>query len=152
MTGPFEYPPPAFYFTVSFGTGSEFSDTSFKEVSGLSSEIETEEVVEGGENRFVHQLPKKVKHQRLVVKRGTTDASSKLVKWCKETLENGFEKPIESKLIQVSLLNEKDAPLRTWSFDRAYPVKWEVDSFESTKNEVVLETIEFVYAAKKREL
>ena len=33
--------------------------------------MEIETVVEGGENRFVHRLPKPVKHPNLVLKRGS---------------------------------------------------------------------------------
>jgi len=152
MSGPFEYPPPAFYFTVSFGPTSEIDDTSFKEVSGISAEVETEEVAEGGENRFVYKLPKRMKHPHLVVKRGTTNGSSKLVTWCKTVLEGGLEKGIATRQIQVTLMNESAEPVRVWSFDNAYPVKWEMDAFESTKNDVAIESIEFAYGNAKREM
>jgi hypothetical protein len=62
------YPLPAFYFKVITGLRLG-ADTSFQEVRGIGSEIETEEVVEGGENRFVHRLPKAVKHPQLELKR-----------------------------------------------------------------------------------
>ncbi len=45
-------------------------DAAFQEVGGLEAEIEVETVVEGGENRFVHRLPKPVKHPNLSLKRG----------------------------------------------------------------------------------
>jgi phage tail-like protein len=71
MTGEYfeeGYPPAAFYFTVTFGNGVQVPDASFSEVSGISLEMETEAVVEGGENRFVHQLPKGIKHPNLELK------------------------------------------------------------------------------------
>jgi len=46
------YPPVAFYFTVAFGTQSQNVDASFREVSGIGPEIETEPLNEGGENRY----------------------------------------------------------------------------------------------------
>jgi hypothetical protein len=57
------YPPPSFYFSVSVvGSATPIAmltkiDASFQEVSGIQAEFQTEEVVEGGENRFAHRLP-----------------------------------------------------------------------------------------------
>ena len=144
------YPPSAFYFSVQLGMFN-LIDTSFQEVTGIGPEIETEDVVEGGENRYVHQLPKSVKHPKLVLKRGITNISSPLIIWCKSILEGGFSSPIEPQLIHVSLLNEYAIPTRVWSFANAYPVHWEVDSFNSTKNEVAIETIEISYTYSTRE-
>jgi len=145
----YEYPAPAFYFKVTFW-GARGSDTSFQEVSGISSEVETEDVVEGGENRYVHRLPKTVKHQHLVLKRGISSADSPLITWCQNTLEK-FTVPIKLQTIDVQLLNESGSPLMTWSFYDAYPVKWEVESFNSTKNEVAIEKIEFSYTYSERQ-
>ena len=144
------YPPPAFYFTVSFGNGKSVADTAFTEVSGIGTEIETEPVVEGGENRFVHRLPKQIKHGNLIVKRGVVQSSSPLVAWCKATLEGEFATPIHLQTIVVKLNGEKNQVLRAWQFNDAYPVQWSVDAFNSTKNEVAIETIAFAYSYAKR--
>ena len=48
------------------------------------------------------------------------------------------------------LLNEKNDPLRSWSFEHAFPVKWDVEPFQSNKNEVALEKIELTYLLCKR--
>lgn len=143
------YPPSAFYFKLSF-TDSPSEDNSFQEVSGIGSEIDIQEVVEGGENRFVHRLPKGVKHPLLSLKRGIAGTDSNLVQWCKSVLEGDFIKPIVTKNLDVFLLDEKSNPLRSWSFADAYPVKWEIDSFNSTKNEVAIEKIELSYTSSER--
>ncbi|WP_430406312.1 phage tail protein [Fluviicola sp.] len=57
--------PVAFYFQVKIGN-EEFA---FKEVTGLSAEIETESVKEGGMNEFTYLLPKQLKHGNLSLKR-----------------------------------------------------------------------------------
>ncbi|MFA8434712.1 MAG: phage tail protein [Marinifilaceae bacterium] len=144
------YPPVAFYFSVSFPGSADIDDTSFKEVSGISTEMDMESVEEGGENRFAHQLPKRIKHGNLVMKRGVAHTSSKLVKWVKKTLESDFSASFETKSIQVDLFNPSGEPLHTWLFDNAMPVKWEIQGFDSEKNEIVIETIEFAYNALKR--
>ncbi|MEN8128670.1 MAG: phage tail protein [Pseudomonadota bacterium] len=144
------YPPSAFYFKVVFAATQGMSDTSFQEVTGIGSEIETEDVIEGGENRYVHQLPKSVKHPKLVLKRGIAKMSSPLVVWCRSVLEADFTSPIVPMPINVFLLNENKTPIRAWSFANAYPVNWEVESFNSTKNEVALEKIELSYNYSNR--
>ena len=144
------YPPVAFYFSVSFPGSADINDTSFKEVSGISTEMDLESVEEGGENRFTHQLPKRLKHGNLVVKRGVAKTSSKLVQWVKQTLESDFSVLFDTKLIQINLLNSSGEHLHTWLFDNAFPVKWEVQGFDSEKNEIAIETIEFAYNSLKR--
>jgi phage tail-like protein len=145
------YPPVAFHFRVSFGTAAPDADCSFREVSGIAAEMDTETVVEGGENRFVYTLPKAVKHPRLVLKRGVAPYTSRLVTWCRDVLEGGLGQPVTTKLMQVALLDETGQPLRVWTFDGAYPVKWDVDPFQSSKNEVAMEKVEFAYLSVKRE-
>jgi phage tail-like protein len=125
MTGEYfeeGYPPAAFYFTVTFGNGVQVPDASFSEVSGISLEMETEAVVEGGENRFVHQLPKGIKHPNLELKRHFY-AQLPLVKWCKDTLEGAFIKLIVPQTIIVKLNGADGQVLRAWAFIDAYPVK-----------------------------
>jgi len=144
-----EYPPSAFYFMVGFGLTGGTLDTSFQDVTGIGSEIETEDLVEGGENRYVHRLPNGVKHPKLVLKRGIAKIDSPLVKWCQSVLEE-FTVPIEPQEMVVFLLNEDKVPIRAWSFINAYPVKWEVENFNSTKNEVAIETIDLSYNYSNR--
>lgn len=143
------YVPSAFYFKVVF-SGASDADTSFKEVNGLSTELAVEEVEEGGENGFIHRLPKRAKNQNLVLKRGIAQIDSPLVDWCKTVLEGGLAEKIVPQGILVHLMNEDKTPIRSWSISNAYPVKWDVDGFESQKNEVAIETIELVYHGIQR--
>lgn len=145
-----DYPPSSFYFKVVFAATLGMTDTSFQKVSGIGSQIETEEVVEGGENRYVHQLPTKVKHPKLVLERGIAAITSPLVIWCRSVLEADFIAPIVPMPISVFLLNENKIPIRAWTFANAYPVNWEVDNFASTKNEVAIEKIELNYNYSNR--
>jgi phage tail-like protein len=147
-----DYPLPAFHFALRFSGPTGLLDTAFQEVSGMGAEMETETYREGGENRFVHQLPKGAKASRLVLKRGIASLESPLVRWCKAVLESGLGTAIETKSVQVALLNELSAPVRVWSFDNAWPAKWSVDGFGAKKNEVAIESIELNYAASRREL
>lgn len=144
------YPPSAFYFKVVFGSGSEGVDSSFQDVSGISSEMSTEDVSEGGENRFVHKLPTAIKQGNLELKRGIAPASSPLVSWCQAVMEGDFITAIVPRTISVYLLNENAEPIRGWTFANAFPIKWEVEGFNSTKNEVAIEKIVFSYTYSNR--
>lgn len=150
LSGVSQYPPAAFYFKVVFASASLLADTSFQEVSGIASEMETEDVNEGGENRFVHRLPKAVKHPPLELKRGLAAASSPLVQWCRAVLDGGFAAPIETVPVVVYLMNGKSWPIRAWMFADAFPTRWEVESFGSTKNEVALEKLVLSYSYSYR--
>ena len=143
------YPPPAFYFQVKFPDFGFHADSSFQEVSGIGHEMQTDTVSEGGGIDSVYHLPKGIKYQNLVLKRGIVPKSSKLIKWCKSVTEGTC--PIVTRALEVSLLNARGMPIRSWTFDNAYPVKWQVGDFNSTKNEVAIETIELCYSSFVRE-
>jgi phage tail-like protein len=140
------YPPSAFYFKVVFGPVPGVADTSFQEVSGITKEIVTEDIQEGGENRYTLKLPKSLSHGQLELKRGIAPIGSPLLIWCRSVFELGFIVPIVPMPILVYLMDESAAPIRAWSFIDAYPVKWEVESFGSMKNEVAIEKIVLNYA------
>ena len=135
---------------MSIEARTDSDDAAFSEVSGLEAEIELETVVEGGENRFVHRLPRPVKHQNLVLKRGLASDQGTLAKWCKSVLENDFSQPIEPKGVSVSLCDADGDPVRSWSIANAYPVKWSVAGFDAMKNELAVETVEFAFSTLKR--
>ncbi len=140
MTG--YYPPSGFHFNVSFkDIEDDELDHQFQSVSGLSVTLETEEFAFGGENRYKHVLPVRSKFSNLVLKRGVL-VNSKIIDWCKEAIENFEFNPVD---LTITLLNENHEPLMTWNVVRAYPVKWEVEEFNSMESKIVAETIELTY-------
>ncbi|MEO0408411.1 MAG: phage tail protein, partial [Cyanobacteria bacterium P01_A01_bin.135] len=67
------YPPVSFFFDVIFQEvpfGKDAVETRFQSVTGLSVDMQTETLKEGGENRFEHILPVRTKYSPLVLKRG----------------------------------------------------------------------------------
>lgn len=135
-------PPVGFHFTVRFnGVGVTDSDSMFQSVSGLSATIETEEVGIGGENRFKHVLPVRTKYPNLVLKRGML-IDSGVILWCRAAIQHFQFLPID---ITVTLLNEEHQPLTTWNISNAFPIRWEVEEFNSMESKLVAETIELSY-------
>lgn len=136
-------PPVGFHFKVSFGfIKSDTGDSHFQEVSGFTAELGTEELIEGGENRFVHRLPTRGKYGNLILKRGLfTD--SELIDWCRGAIENLDIAPTE---VLVSLLNEDHEPVGdSFNFKNAWPVKWAVTDYKAQENSLVVETLELTY-------
>lgn len=143
-------PPVSFYFRVVIQGAPKISDTDFLEVSGLNVEMEVETLQEGGENDFLHQVPKRVKHGNLVLKRALEPLANELETWLKETLEGGFAKKIKPRNIVVYLMDEKGKALRCWWCSHAYPVKWDVGVFNAQENKLAIETLELCYNLLER--
>ncbi|MEE4000783.1 phage tail protein [Tenacibaculum sp. FZY0031] len=136
------YPPVGFSFQVEFvDVSTSQGDNSFQSVSGLSVDLETEEITEGGENRFKHTIPVRSKYANVVLKRGML-MDSEVINWCKKAVTN-FE--IQPSDINVMLLGEDGQTIQTWNIVRAYPVKWNVGDFNAEESKLVIETLELTY-------
>jgi phage tail-like protein len=139
---PTYYPPVGFHFRVTvLDLPPIDGDVRFTEVGGLASEIATEEVPEGGENRFVQKYPGRAKYPELVLKRGLLVRSS-VLDWVRGCIEH-FQ--ILPKNVDVQLLNEEHEPLLTWHVIRAYPTKWAVSDLNAASNTVSIETLQLFY-------
>ncbi len=145
--------PVSFYFMVRFKGASDEKkwEVPFQEVSGIKTSIDVEGVREGGENRFIHKLPKNAKQGNLVLKAAVQPKDSPFLMWCKKILESDFSTPLELKDVYVMLLNDEGQALMHWHIRNAYPVSWEIGAFNSTKNEVAVETVELAYTFLTRE-
>ncbi|WP_347841218.1 phage tail protein [uncultured Draconibacterium sp.] len=133
------YPPLGFHFKVEFNAFP--GEYAFQSVAGLSVEMETEQIAEGGENRFKHKVPVRSKYPKLVLKRGLL-VDSEIIRWCRNALENFEFEPTD---LIVKLLNEEHQPLMSWNVVHAYPVKWNISDFDAEKNQLVIETLELNY-------
>jgi phage tail-like protein len=144
------YPPTGFCFRVAFtdveGTGED-AEQRFQEVSGLSYEITTEDVNEGGQNGFTQKLPKRVKYPNLVLKRGLVKNTA-LLKWFESAKDTFFMVAVydfKPKDIMITLLDEADQPVAIWNVVQAYPLKWSTSDLKASDNSIVIETIELAY-------
>jgi phage tail-like protein len=138
-----EYPLPGFHFLVEFqiDQGKDSYDNYFQSASGLSVEINTETIKEGGENRFEHQVPVRTKYSTLVLKRGVLK-QTKLIEWCRKALEDYKFEPTS---VNIKLLGEEHKPLITWNLTHVWPKKWSISDLDASKNELLVETLEMNY-------
>jgi phage tail-like protein len=144
---PVPYQTVGFYFKVTFnfkGLKNEPVDARFQSVSGLDVRLDTEEIKEGGENRFIHIVPTRRRYADLILKRGliSPSVSGVLTDWCFKAFEEMIVVPID---IDVSLLNEKEEPLMTWQIQHARPKSWKIGELNAERSEVLIETIELSY-------
>ena len=136
------YPPIGFHFMVEFtGISTKQNDHQFQSVTGLTVDLDTEEIAEGGENRFKHKIPVRTKYPNLVLKRGML-IDSGVIEWCRKALEDFEFQPVN---LTVKLLDEKHEPLISWSIVHAYPVKWDIGGFNAEENKLVIESLELSY-------
>jgi phage tail-like protein len=140
-------PPLGFHFKVEVqGLTPVADDLRFIEVGGLAIEVATEEMAEGGENRFVQRYPGRAKYGDLVLKRGLLNRS-KVWEWAQNCIEN---LDIEPKDVNVSLLNAQHESLMTWHVVGAFPVKWSISDLNATSNAFVVETLTLAYRHFRR--
>lgn len=137
------YPPLGYHFRVDFAIpGLFFNDSRWMEVSGLSQEMSTESLSEGGINGFQHKLPTRGNFGKLTLKRGM-QVDSLVILWIKAALDFQQYVPLP---ITVMLLNESSLPVSIWQFFRAFPTKYSISDLNAKQNEVVVETLELDYA------
>ncbi len=134
-------PQATFHFRVDIGGDI----MSFQEVSGLEAELEIEEISEGGENAFKHRLPKAVKYNNLVLKRGYIAKDNDLVDWFTYSIQDAFEGGLTRKPILIHLLDELGNETISWNVVNAYPVKWSMSNLNSQASEIAIESLEFAY-------
>jgi phage tail-like protein len=114
----------------------------FTSCSGLEVTRETKDVEEGGINDYVHVLPGRLRHSRLVLKRGIITTS---FMW--EWLHWGMHDVSVMKMPIVIMLYSVDGiPTRVWAVTDAYPVKWSAGELKSDANQVAVETVEFAHS------
>ena len=117
-------------------------DLRFSKVSGLSMTVETESVVEGGQNLYTQQLPRSVSHGNLVLERGMVVGSPLNIEFNASLSTFKF---VTSNVL-VTLLSEDSLPMAAWLFMKAWPVKWSTSDLDATTPGLVIDTLELAYA------
>jgi phage tail-like protein len=94
----------------------------------------------GGVNDTTFRLPGATKWANLVLKRGFT-GSNVLIKW-RESWLTGTRTRTHGTIQQ---LDTKLKTIGQWTFQDAWPVKWEVTDFDASKSELTIETLELAH-------
>lgn len=117
---------------------------AFTEVSGLSVQIDVEELAEGGQNQYTHKLPGRMKWPNLVLKRGVTETDN-LFEWFAKSSGDGFAgagNKIQPRNGAITLMDAAGKAVRTWKFTDAYPVKWSGPKLAASSRDLAVEELE----------
>ena len=135
-----------FRFSVTFFAGGVVPnplDIRFKKVSGLSAEVTTETVGDGGQNLYTQKLPTGVSYGNLVLERGMVIGSP--LKIDLQLAISGFK--FAPCTVLVALLSPNWVPLSAWMFFTAYPVKWSFSDLDAETPALMIETMELAYTS-----
>ncbi len=116
-------------------------DIRFQKISGLSAEVTTKPLIEGGQNLYTQKLPERVSYGNLVLERGVVVGSplnfefNAAMSLCKFAPSN----------VLVTLLAEDKSPLAAWLFLKAFPVKWATAPLDATQTGALIDTMELAY-------
>ena len=134
-----------FHFKVDFNfDAQDKTDIRFQSVTGLDSTLDTEQIKEGGENRFDHVLPVRRKYGPLTLKRGLIrPKDSALTRWLKQAFDD--EKVVPIKAVTISLLDEQHNALMHWTINNVWPRSWKIGELNAEQGAVLIETLELNY-------
>ena len=116
-------------------------DIRFQKVSGLSAEVKTTPLSEGGQNLYTHRLPEKIDYKNLVLERGMVVGSPLNLEF--NAVMSLFK--FYPSNVLVTLFNGEQMPVSGWLFIKAYPVKWATSDLDAAEKSLVIDTLELAY-------
>jgi len=116
----------------------------FSECSGVEMSLDVEEYKEGGNNSVTLRFPTRVKWTNIRLKRGVA-LSDDLWQWHYSFVQG----QVLRRDGTVTLMDEEQNPVKTWSFRRGLPVKWTGPSLNATGNQVAIEELEIAHEGLK---
>jgi phage tail-like protein len=131
---PITDPATTIHFTVNI---DGFALGLFTACDGLGAEIQYEDVIEGGNNDFVHHLPNRVTYTNIKLTRPVSEATALTTKWLAKVNHKLVRTNAE---IVAQALDGK--PIVAWHLHGVVPVRWTGPSFNSDSPKVATETLE----------
>ena len=133
------WPLPKFYFNIDLGDGKT---QGFSEISGLDSEVKAIEYRHGDSSVFSPiKMPGLRSVSNVTCKKGVFTKDSIFWDWFNEAQLNITTR----RTVIINLLNEKAAPMMTWTLTNAFPVKMQATDLKSDASEVAIESLEIAY-------
>src|SRR5678815_4541608 len=116
-------------------------DIRFQRVSGLSANVETTPLNEGGQNLYSHRHPRRVSYGNLILERGFVVGSPLNLEF---NAAMSLFKFLPSN-VMITLFNGEGIPLSAWLFLKAFPVKWQTADLSASEDKVLIDTLELSY-------
>ena len=119
----------------------------FASVSGLQVSVQTEDLVEGGQNGFARKLPGRMEWPNITLARGLIQ-SDNLFDWFNKTSGEGFSAS-GNKLTRctgaITALAADGSRIRAWNLSGCFPVRWKGPDFNVTSTDVLAEELEIAH-------
>ncbi|BDM71352.1 phage tail protein [Streptomyces nigrescens] len=112
----------------------------FNGCDGLSSQVETEQRQEGGNNGFVWQLPTRVTFSTIRLTRPLTPDTTKVAKWI-SSVQTGIERPTA----QITALRADGSEVARWGLIDVLPVSWQGPALDPASPTVATEVLEIAH-------
>jgi len=119
----------------------------FREVKGLGGKVEIFEVIEGGENNFIHKLPGRFTFDDVTLKRGIT-MDNGLFNWFTEASGDRFElgsrkgkATLARQDVSITLVSATGKRLRMWLLQDAIPVSWSTNDLSIENDDFLVEEL-----------
>ncbi|MCL2325080.1 MAG: phage tail protein [Proteobacteria bacterium] len=116
----------------------------FQEVSGLSVQINVQDVVEGGLNDTTRKLIGNASYTNITLKRGVCDKG--MFAWIEKFLQGGKITRLDGS---IELLDDSGATKLTYTFKKGIPVKWDGPSLSVMQDAIATETLEIAHEGLK---
>jgi phage tail-like protein len=108
--------------------------------SGLSVEYELDDYRQGGNNAFLHRLPKGAKYTNLTLVRPIDQSTADVARWLASVSDR-----MERATAEIAVLDSHGDEVAKWSFTGVFPVKWTGPSLDIGQNQAATETLELAH-------
>lgn len=126
----------------------DVGEAGFSEVTGFDASIDVVEYRNGTDKPSTpRKLPGLRKYSNITLKWGVTESMA-VYEW----LASWIEKQGERKDISVTLMDDEDADIATWTITAAWPMKYTAPEFNATSSEVAIESVEIAHEGLTRTL
>lgn len=125
----------------------------FASVTGLQVTVQTEDLVEGGQNGYSRKLPGRMEWPNIVLSRGLIN-SDNLFEWMNKTSGEGFaasSNKLQRSTGAITVISSSGARLRSWNLDGCFPVRWKGPDFNVTSGDTLSEELELAHEGFRSE-
>jgi phage tail-like protein len=113
---------------------------TFTSCEGLGCEVTVEAREEGGNNRFIHQFPGRMKFSNVKFSRPINAESSRVARWMASMVHD-----IRRHTATIEARRVDGTVVCSWNLDRVFPVKWQGPRFNVDGPKVATETLELAH-------
>ena len=142
----------AFRFLIRVGDSQQIS-AAFSRFSGVRMEVETIQTRDGDDNRGVKEYtPVFTSYAPVTLSKGVV-GDNEFLDWLLSAGASAYTGPTGSDLrrtVQVIALDQKGEPAVGWILQGAMPIGYELDPMDSSRSEVLTESLTFAITGLER--